>query len=367
MNQAFYTFKIKCSLYKQLKKQKDYPMHLDISKGLSHAELISPVGNFMKPVSTAFHEEMTIEEVLVILRKRTIEHVLRYFYSVDDDHKVTGVLSTRELLVADPSAKLSNLIDRNVLKINQLEKVEEGLKLMEKYGFQSIPVVDSENHLKGLFEVIPEHFPLTYDPTKLIQKVTSKDIYQLIGLSLHLGRLNSTLLEFRYRMPWLFCTLFAGLACATVIALFSDLLSQYIVLAMFLPLVLALGEAVSMQSMTLSLQFLHYEKIHWKKFIPRIVTEWKAAVLLGFSCAFLVGAFFWVWNTTFLAMLSVTLSIFGAMIVSTTLGSLIPLLLHAVSLDPKVASGPIVLMLTDIVAISIYLVLSKWLLTTFIA
>ncbi|MBS0654886.1 MAG: magnesium transporter [Verrucomicrobia bacterium] len=341
-------------------------MRLDISKGLSSSELQSPISTFMVKVATAFHEEMTIEEVLAILRKREIPHIIQYFYSVDDEHVLTGILATRDLLMSEPTTKLKAIVDRDVVAIEQNETLLEGIKLLEKQGIQAVPVVDQARHIKGIFEIVPEHKHQNFDPAKAIQKVTSKDIYQLIGLSLQLGRVNSTLLEFRYRMPWLFCTMFAGLVCATVAATFKPILSQYVVLAMFIPLVLSLGESVAMQSMSLSLQFLHYGKVHWKPFFRRIAVEWSTALLIGFSCAFLIGSVFWVWNSTFHAMLAVTSSIFMTMIFSTTLGTTMPVILHLLSLDPKVAAGPVVLMLTDIFASLIYLAISNWLLTTFV-
>ncbi len=341
-------------------------MKIDTSKGLTSKELSSPISDFTVPVGTAFHEELTLEEVFVILRKRSIDHLIRYFYSVDDEHKLTGTISTRDLLLSDPSTKLSEIVEKHPIKVDEKETVEHGIKLLEKHGIQAIPVVDNENHLKGLFEIVPAHHPLTHDPERQVKTLTSKDVYQLIGLSLHLGKLDSTRQEYRYRMPWLLCNMIAGLVCASVGAVFAPILHQYIVLAMFIPLVLSLGESIAMQSMTLSLQFLYFGKLHWARVLKRIVVEWKTAILLGFSCAFLVGSVFWVWNATFHTMLAVTLSIFFAMIFSSTLGTLFPIILHSASLDPKVAAGPVVLMLTDILTTVTYLAFSNWLLTTFV-
>lgn len=342
-------------------------MKLDIHKGLTANELASPISTFMVPVATSFHEELTVEEALVTLRKRTIEHLIRYFYSVDDERKLTGIISTRDLLLAEPSTKLLDLVDTNVLKIHESETVEHGLNLLEKHGIQAIPVVDHHGHLKGLFELIPEPHLDFHDPNRLIKSITSKDVYQLIGLSLHLGKLGSTKLEYRYRMPWLLCNIVAGLICATIGALFAPVLSKYVVLAMFIPLVLSLSESIAMQSMTLSLQFLHFGKMRLGRLAKRIVLEWKTAILLGLTCSFIVGSSFWVWNTTVHTMLAITTSIFFAMVFSSTLGSIFPVILHSCNLDPKVAAGPVVLMLTDILTTATYLAFSSWLLSTFVA
>lgn len=337
-------------------------MRLDIHKGLSQEELHAPIQHHMVPVATSFHEEMTIEELLVILRKRTIPHDIRYFYSVDDDHRLTGTVSTHDLLLADPATKFGEIVDHEVVSIQHTASVEDGLKMLEAHGIQALPVIDSEKHLKGLFELVPH----VSDNLRESKRYTSKDIFQFIGFSLALGRVNSSILEYRYRMPWLLCNILAGLICASIAAAFAGILTKYVVLAMFIPLILSLGESVSMQSMSLSLQFLHYGKLHYKHLFRRFMVEGKTAVLLGATCAILVGSVFWVWHTTFHAMLAVTFSIFLTMLFSTCFGSLIPIVLHRFSLDPRVASGPLVLMLADVTVTIIYLSLSSWMLTTFV-
>lgn len=337
-------------------------MKLDIHKGLSAKELASPIGSFMVPVATAFHEELTVEEVLVTLRKRTIEHLIRYFYTVDDERKLTGIISTRDLLLADPSTKLGDLVDTHVLKILDSETLEHGLRLLEKHGIQAIPIVDHHGHLKGLFELVPEGHAEMHDPNRLIKSITSKDIYQLIGQSLHHVSFSSPRLEYRYRMPWLLCNILAGLICATIGALFAPVLSKYVVIAMFIPLVLSLGESIAMQSMAITMQLLHFGKIRWRRYVKRIVLEWETAILLGLTSAFIVGSSFWVWNTTVHSMLAVTISIFFAMVFSSTLGSLFPVILHSLNLDPKVAAGPVILMLTDVLTTATYLAFASWLL-----
>ncbi len=328
-------------------------MRIDTGKGLTSQDLASPLATYMVPAATAFYEELSIEEVLIILRKRSIEHLIRYFYAVDDEHRITGIVSTRDLLLSDPSTKLADIVDETIYTAHETDTLEHGLRLLEKHGIQALPIVDDAKHLKGVFELIPE------------QEFTSKDVFQLIGLSLHLGKLDSTRQEYRYRMPWLLCNIVAGLICATIGAYYSPILSKYVVLATFIPLVLSLGESVAMQSMTLSMHFLHFGKVHVARLIKRIVLEWKTTILLGITSAFIIGSIFWIWANNFHTMLAVSISIFIAMIVSSTLGSLFPIILHTFSLDPKVASGPVVLMLTDILTTSTYLAFSNWLLTTF--
>ncbi len=329
-------------------------MRIDARIGLSSQDLASPLAAYMVPVATAFHEELSIEEVLTILRRRSIEHLIRYFYAVDDAYRITGIVSTRDLLLSDPATKLADIVDETIYTAHETDTLEHGLKILEQHGIQALPIVDDAKHLKGIFELIPE------------QEFTSKDVFQLIGLTLHLGKLDTTSQEYRYRMPWLLCNIIAGLLCAIIGAYYSPILSKYVVLATFIPLVLSLGESVAMQSMTISMHYLHFGKFQLGRLIKRIVLEWKTTILLGITSAFIVGSLFWLWTDVFHTMLAVSISIFFAMVFSSTVGSLFPVLLHTLSLDPKVASGPVVLMLTDILTTATYLAFSNWLLTTFV-
>jgi magnesium transporter len=128
---------------------------------------------------------------------------------------------------------------------------------------------------------------------------------------------------------------------------------------MFIPLVLTLGESVAMQSMTLSLPFLHYGRIPLKRVVRRIITEWKTAVLLGVACILLIALVYLSWYTGYKALWAISLSIFVSILIATTFGSIFPILLHLAKLDPQVASGPVVLMLTDVSVTTIYLYLAQ--------
>jgi magnesium transporter len=166
------------------------------------------------------------------------------------------------------------------------------------------------------------------------------------------------------RMPWLLCNLVGGLLCALISSAYKLTLENYVVLAFFIPLILTLSESISIQSMTLSLRFLHLRKVHWGQVIKRSYVEAKASLLLGITSALLICIFYFIWNVDFRPVTGIGVSVVTSMAASALFGALFPILLHSVHLDPKVAAGPVVLMVVDILTIAIYLGLNTLILTS---
>lgn len=340
-------------------------MSFNINYPLSAAELQAPIKNYCSPTDTVFHINTTIEELLQILRNKKILHDVYYFYAVDDYNRLCGVIPTRDILSTSPEKHLIEIVDEDVISLYEGVSVEHALKILTEHQYLSVPIVDDEYHLLGVFEITAAdiHFTRRYKkrPMKEIQ-----DIFQIIGFSIEKSKLDSKWKEYRYRIPWLLGNLFAGLACAAIAAFFKLTLSKFVLLALFIPLVLTLSESISMQSMTISLQFLHHSRISWKDIIRRIAREWWVSMFLGLTCAFLLMLYYtFNYNPNWypdLAAISIASSIFLSMCLAASFGTLFPLLLHRLSLDPKIAAGPVVLMMTDIMTTAVYLGMSTWLL-----
>jgi magnesium transporter len=226
-----------------------------------------------------------------------------------------------------------------------------------------LPVVDEEGKLLGVVDVrlyAEEVFDLAH-------AARSNEIFQLIGLSVEQARQGTAATGFRVRMPWLLCNVASGVTCAVVAAIFQDVLAVVVLLAMFIPLVLTLSESVSMQAMTIGLQFLHSPRVPWRAVRTRLKVEWKTAILLGLASGGLVGMASLLWgggrvppNGTLAPAAVLALAIASSMLLSAMVGLSMPVLLHACRLDPKVAAGPTSLMLADVLTTTVYLGLATW-------
>lgn len=339
-------------------------MRIDLIQGVSKKDLKSFVGEFMLPVETAFYAETKVQELLEALEVMDIRKELRHFYLTDVENKLIGVVPTRSILFSKRSKRLIDICEEQVVKVHEKDLLETALRKMVDHELLSLPVVNIENCLIGVLEIIPQHLEASLVSSKE-ERRAARELFQLIGFIPEQMELDSPLNEYRYRMPWLFCNLFAGLACAVIGNIYKETLDHMVVVAMFIPLVLTLGEAVAVQSMSLSLQFMHATKLNARRCVMRVLTEAKVSVLLGLSCIFFTGLLYWYWQSGIILLLGLSGSILLGLIFAAAFGTTFPILLRSLSFDPKVAGGPVVLMCTDIAVTAIYLSLTTRLLIHF--
>lgn len=324
---------------------------------MSKNDLQRRVGDFISPVHTTIRVKQSVEEALAHIKRHQVNDKIFYFYVVDGDRKLKGVVSTRSLLLSPSDQKIEEILESRVISISASHTLREAMELLTQHRLLAIPVVDEENRLLGIVDV-QLYLEEAVDVAKA--KHTNTDLFQVLGLKLEEGKRASTWLTYRTRMPWIFCNMIGGILCAIISRIFEDVLVQVILLAMFIPLVLSLSESISMQSMTYSLQLLNQPKVTGRKGIRRILSEWKMVFLLGLTCGLIVGGISLFWGDGLPPAVSISAGIVISVTITGTVGAAIPLILHARKLDPKVAAGPVVLMLADVITTIIYLSLSAW-------
>ena len=321
---------------------------------LQEQEISAPVRDFVTPVETVVRVDQTIADALQLLRTRRIEQKVVYFYAVDADNRLQGVVSTRALLLSGPASKVGDVMSTVVVSLPETTTLGDAMELFAMHQLLALPVVDGENRLIGTVDVgvyVEEVF-------EMAEWNRRADLFQLIGLSL--ARTKSPWAAFRMRMPWLLCNIAGGIACAIIAAVFSNVLHNVLLLAMFIPLVLTLSESISMQSAMLSLQHLHTETTAWKRVLRRAAVEWQTAVGLGAASGILVALAAIFWPNGLHAAGVIGLSILASMVTAATVGTVVPVLLHKLRLDPKVAAGPVALSIADVTTTTLYLGLSTW-------
>lgn len=323
---------------------------------MSDDELSKSVGLLAVPVETVVNENDSIEEAFRQLRHKQIEQKIIYFYAVDAEGKLKGVISTRQLLLANPSRKVKEIMHSSVVTISASHSLGEAMELFAKHPLLAIPVIDREGRLMGAIDVQM----VTQEPINFADEQSRTDLFQIIGLSVEEKRKISFFAQYRHRMPWLLCNVFSGLVCAVISRTFELVLSKVLLLAFFIPLVLTLSESTSMQSMAHSLQLLRRPRFSWKFIQTRALQEWQLVVLVALTLAVLVGALSLFWGEGIFPSISIGIGIFFGVSLSAIFGIFVPIVLNRLKLDPKVASGPVVLMIVDILATAIYLGLATW-------
>ena len=280
-----------------------------------------------------------------------------YFYVVDDDARLVGVLPTRRLLTAPEASTLDSVMVRSLVSLPSGSTVREAIDLLSRHRLLALPVVDRDGRLEGVVDLSM----FTGDLADLGERQAAHDVFQMIGV--HLSRSVTPWRGFGDRFPWLLCNVAGGLIAAVLAAYYEPLLESAIVLALFIPVVLALAESVSVQSVGLTLQALHGARADLRFLASALRREFLTAVLLGAGCGALVGAIAGAWRGQWPVAAAIAATILLAMITACVLGVVLPVVLHRINRDPKVAAGPIVLALADTATLLVYFNLAGFLLS----
>ena len=303
-------------------------------------------------------EAMTVDEALAAIRRHGVGERIIYFYVADTEGRLAGVLPTRRLLSAASEAKLGELMVRRVVTVPETASLLDALELFVLYKFFAFPVIDAERKVVGVIDVsiFTEEVMDFTEPEKV------NDMFETLGFHITQMRGASPYQAFRLRFPWLLATVASGTTGAVLAGLFEATLKRVIILSLFIALVLALAEAVSIQSMTLTLQALRAVPPTWKWFWNNARREILTAVMIGVGCGGLVFGIAWLWRGAALAAGVIGATIIGGTIIASVSGLVVPSALHALKLDPKIAAGPITLALADVLTLTLYFSLAMWLL-----
>ena len=302
---------------------------------------------YVQPAGLTLGPDDTIAVALDRARQLPSTHIILYCYVVDEQERLVGVVPIRRLLTTAPEARIDSIMIHDVVAIPSWATVLVAAEYFVNRRYLAFPVVEPGGRLVGVVDV-----SLFTDDVLALARQSFDGIFQLIGVHATEGRTAWT--SFLDRFPWLLCNVVGGLLCAILASRYESLLDHLVVLALFIPVVLTLAEAVSIQSLTLTLQNLSDGPINWRLFARSFSKEFFTAVMLGLGCGSLVGLSAFVWKGAVGVGLVLTLAITVAMITACLLGVLMPTALRALKADPKIAAGPIVLALTDLATLLFY-------------
>lgn len=314
---------------------------------LSSAQLHQPILPLAQPPLVVFRPEWTVTEALSAIRSQGSSATIHYFYVVDDEQRLVGVVPTRRLLTGSPDQTIANLMVSDVVAIPDWATVLIASEYFATRRLLAFPVVDDGGRLLGVVDVNL----FTTEVIDLARR-TYEDIFQLIGV--HGTALRSPWSAFRDRFPWLLCNVAGGLMAAFIASRFEHLLEMVVVLALFIPIVLALAESVSMQAVTLTLHGLTDGPILGKRLFAALWKELRTATLLGIGCGLVVGLVVVVWRGQLMVAATIFTAITMSMITACLIGVAVPTVLRALKADPRIAAGPVVLAGADVATLLFY-------------
>jgi magnesium transporter len=314
-----------------------------------------PVTEFARKDFNSLNKKLTVDDALKKIREEGIGERIVYFYVVDDDEKLVGVLPTRRILTATLEKKIEEIMVDRVAALPSNATVYDACEFFVTYKFLAFPVINEERKLVGIVDVnlFTEEL-LNLDPD-VDERQKFDDVFETIGFNISEIKNASPVKAWRIRLPWLLATVASGTICAIFAGMFEATLAESLVIAFFLTLVLGLGESVGIQSMTLTVQSLHMAQPNLKWYLKNLWKEAQTALMLGLSCGIIVATIILVWKSAVLSGITIGLSIVVVEMMAAFWGLSVPSLLHKTKLDPKIAAGPITLALADISTIIFYL------------
>ncbi|HUI71403.1 MAG TPA: magnesium transporter, partial [Spirochaetia bacterium] len=319
-----------------------------------------PVDSYMHDNFVALDESNTVEQSLTRIREITDDGRVIYYYTKDSHGRLTGVVPARTLLTSAPGELLSAVSKKDIVRVTTGSTMRDVAEVFASHRYLSLPVVDDADRVIGVVDLKP----FTNKDIDVSDKALLDDIFQTIGIRVSKILTAGPLRTFTFRFPWLLSTLASGVVCAVLVGAFEQTLSRNIILAFFITLVLALGESLSIQSMSIALQRLHqHDATRSGKFLVLLAKEATVGFLLGASCGTVAFAISAAWKGQLRGPLAIGTSITLSIVVAACLGLSVPILLHALRKDPRIASGPLVLAATDICTILIYMSVSRLILS----
>jgi magnesium transporter len=319
-------------------------------------------GGIMTTEFVSVREDITIGQAIQELRSMEDEaETIYYVYVTDSIGTLVGVLSLRDIIMSNPDALVSDVMQNNVIHVNTDMDQEEVAKVVAKYDLLAVPVIDDESILQGIITVD--------DILDVIEEEATEDIFRIAGTGeidydehdTLFGHLSSSV---KSRLPWLMITLLGSLATGGVINGFQAQISNDAQVVLFMPALTGMGGNIGTQSSTLTVRGIATGKIDSKEIFKNLLREGTVGIVIGLICGILTslvaGLIFGRWDLGPI----VGIAMAANMLTAAVIGTLAPLVFKNVGIDPAVASAPFISTTIDITGNMIYFSLVTMMLST---
>lgn len=310
-------------------------------------------GGIMSTDFVSFTQDTTVERAISTLQRLggDVEMVL-YLYVVNEEQKLMGAISLRQLVINPPERKLSELMATELISARLDTDQEEVARMIARYNLLAIPVLDAQDRMVGVVTID--------DAIDVIREEATEDILRMAGVDETAYETYSLKKNFRVRAPWLGATWLAGLSASMLLGAFEETLESTVALAVFIPIVLGMGGNVGTQTATIMVRGIATGRVGGEIGVRYLLRETAVGAMMGVLYGVLLSAYAYIRYSDlseipYLA-LTVGIAIMATMINAATIGAIVPLILHRFHVDPAVATNPIVTTTVDVTGILIYFV-----------
>jgi magnesium transporter len=334
------------SVLEQLQKR---PAGGDVGELLEYAE--QTAGRIMNPKVFALAEDMTAGESITALQSSRDVEVVFYLYVIDARRHLVGVVSLRRLLLVSPETPLKRIMTTDLISVRADMDQEEVARLVASYNLLAIPVVDEENKLVGVITVD--------DVIDVIKDEATEDVYRLAGVAGDDRVFTKASESLRKRLPWLLVNLGTAFLAASVVGLFKGTIDQVVALAIYMPVVAGMGGNAATQTLTVIVRGIALGELTWGNTRKALLKEAVVGIGNGVACGTIGALVAWMFSRDLMLGGILAMAMIINMFVAATAGTLIPLMLRALKVDPALASSVFITTLTDVFGFFSFLGLAK--------
>ena len=312
-------------------------------------------GGIMVPDFIALREDTTARAAIESLQEEHLDVEMPfYLYVVDANGKLIGVSSLRQLVVVPPNTPLKDFMTTDVFAVKTDMDQEEVAKIVARYDILAVPVVDDTNQLVGIVTVD--------DVIDIIREEATEDILKMAGAGGDFVETKSIFKNIKMRMPWLFASCVGGIIASFIIGYFQESLSKLAYLAAFIPVIMGMGGNIGVQSATITVRGLATGRLNIRDIWSVVSKQLMVGLILGLLYGIIVGLVAQLKYSRELFALSVGIAVLCSMTMAALAGSLVPMTLAKINIDPAIASGPFVTTAIDIISVTLYFIIATTLL-----
>jgi magnesium transporter len=314
------------------------PASADVGELLEYPE--KTAGRIMNPKVFALSEDFTAAEAIAALQASRDVEMVFYLYVIDARRHLVGVVSLRRLLLVRPETPLKRIMTTDLISVRVDINQEEVARLVASYNLLAIPVVDEENKLVGVITVD--------DVIDVIKDEATEDVYRLAGLASDDRVFTSPSDSLKKRLPWLVVNLATAFIAASVVKLFEGTIGVVTSLAVFMPVVAGMGGNAATQTLAVIVRGIAIGELTWTNTRKALLKEAAVGLGNGFACGIVGAGVVWLMQGNPFLGAILGLAMIINMFVAAIAGTLIPLSLRALKVDPALASSVFITTLTDV-------------------
>ena len=351
------------NVVKRILKQTDPEMRKTINQILRYPE--NSAGSLMTTEYVSLRPDMTVEESILRIRRQGVDKETIYTCYVTQGRKLIGLVTVKDLLLAESDDILiKDIMLTNLISVTTHTDQEEVAKMLAKYDFLALPVVDGENRMVGI---------ITFDDAIDVMEEEATEDMEIMGGMLPSEKtyLRSSVWElFKNRIPWLMLLMVTATFTGMIITAFEGALAAQVALTAFIPMLMGTGGNSGSQSSVTVIRALSLDELRLMD-LPRVIwKELRTAILCGSALA--IVCFLKIWlvdglllgnpRITFMVDAVVCLALLVTVVTAKLIGAALPLLAKAIKLDPAVMASPFITSIVDAVSLLVYFLFAKMLL-----